>query len=467
MRTRFLPSKCLLAASAFALGVALFPSAARAEIVAVDCDVDPEWCKIAPIAFQKSDTLPIEWSFDTGWVPAGSPVQVHLWAGVYATTRVSLEGALETSWPEALLLRAPGKPEGGLLSYHYGVELGAQASLHVEIAGIPYDWVGDVPYIPQIDFQVEGDKVFDAWGWAPGATLASKTQPQTILSVGLSDIISIPSVFVDGGLQVDVQMELAATYTTERIVVETAEGKSVVGGDITEEGGETKASYLNGPAIDLDVHPEGNVDYDGIIHLIPGMWVEILGQNFSFDLIDIPITFPITQTNFSFDKQRVHVPLPDVVLPKVEIDFGEVEVGQKSMESFGLWNAGEAGAKLTIVSSNPELFPAWDPSLEIEPGLTKDTAVRFIPKKNGPFEATLFIASNDPSDPVQEIFLKGIGFGGPVDPDASQDISQEGSCACRAAGNDAPQAPAPAGLALTALAGVAALMRRRPRPGRP
>ncbi|MDI1447958.1 DUF1573 domain-containing protein [Polyangium sp. 6x1] len=463
MKTRFLWKKYFLAASALALGVAVFPSAARAEVVAVDCDVDPDWCKTAPIAFSHSDTLPIEWSFDTGWVPANSPLQVHLWAGVYATTRVSLKGALETSWPEALLLRAPGAPEGGLLSYHYGVELGAQAQLHVKIAGIPYDWVGDIPYIPQIDFQVEGEQVFDAWGWKPGATLASKTTPQTIIEVGLSDIISIPSVLVDGGLKVDVQMELAATYTTERIVVENAEGKSVAGGDITEEGGETKAEYLNGPSIDLDVHPEGHIDYDGIIHLIPGMWVEILGQNFAFDLVDIPISFPITETQWSFPKQRVHVPLPDVVLPKTEIDFGEIEVGQKSLESFSLWNAGEARAKVTIVSSSPELFPAWDPSLDIEPGVTADTAVRFMPRKNGPFEATLFIASNDPNDPVQEIVLKGVGFGGPVAP--SQDISQESGCACRAAGGDAPT-PASGGLALAALAGVAAFVRRVRKGGR-
>ncbi len=466
MNTRFLMKKSLLAASAFALGIAVFPRAASAEIVAVDCAEDPDWCKTGPIAFTASDTLPIEWSFDTGWVPANSPLQVHLWAGVYATTRVSLKGALETSWPESLLLRTPGNLDGGLLSYHYGVELGAQAQLHVKIAGIPYDWVGDIPYIPQIDFQVEGEEMFDAWGFAPGATLASKTAKETIIEVGLSNIISIPSVLVDGGLKVDVQMELAATYTTERIVVKTADGEPVAGGDITSDDDETKAKYLNGPSIDLDVHPEGNVDYDGIIHLIPGMWVEILGQNFAFDIADIPISFPITQTKWVFNDQRVHVPLPDLVLPKEEIDFGEVEVGQKSLESFSLWNAGEASAKVTIVSSSPELFPAWDPSLAIDPGLTADTAVRFMPKKNGPFEATLFVASNDPSDPVQEILLRGVGFGGPMDASASQDISQESGCACRTSPDGAP-APAPAGLALTALAGVAALMRRRRSVGRP
>jgi len=458
MNKRLLWRQRLLASVALAIGIAAFPRAANAEVVAIDCEVDPDWCKTGSIAFDRSDSLPIEWSFDTGWTPANSPLQVHLWAGVYATTRVSLKGALETSWPEALLLRTPGKPGGGMLSYHYGVELGAQAKIKIEVAGQTYDWTGDIPYIPQIDFQVQGDQVFDAWGWEPGATLSSKTMPQTIIEVGIGDIVggSIPGI--DGGLAVDVALELAATYTTQRIVIETAEGKPVEGGDITKDVSETSMTYLNGSSVDLDVHPEGVVDYDGIIHLIPAFWVELLGKKWNIPIADIPIGFPITQTDWVFNKQRVHVPLPDVVLPKAEIDFGEIEVGQKSLESFGVWNAGEARAKVTLISSSPELFPAWDVALDIDPGITADTAVRFMPKKNGPFEATLFIVSNDPNDPVQEILLKGIGIGGPTF--GTNDISQDSGCACRTPAG-APSDPAPAGLALTALTAFAALSRRR------
>ena len=123
------------------------------------------------------------------------------------------------------------------------------------------------------------------------------------------------------------------------------------------------------------------------------------------------------------------MPLPDVVLSVEEIDFGDVQVGQKGLENFGVWNAGEARAKVTFVSSSPDLFPAWDPAADVESGVTFDSAVRFLPTKNGPFEATLFVASNDPSDPVQKIILKGTGFGGPETPPAT--VEQDGSCACR------------------------------------
>jgi MYXO-CTERM domain-containing protein len=449
----------LLALGAFALPLLAGIRAAQADVTAVPCDKDPHYCGTGPIAFDRSDSLPVEWAFDTGWTPQGSPLQVHLWAGVYATTRVSLKGALETSWPEALVLRTPGAPDGGLVAFHYGVELGAQAAVHITVAGQNYDWVGDIPYVPQIDFQVQGEQGFDAWGFDPGATVSSKTQPQTIIQVGIGDIIggSIPGI--DGGLEVDVAMELAATYRTKRMVIRTDEGEPVAGGDITSQNGETTTKYQNGPAVDLDVHPEGTVDYDGTIHLIPAFWVELLGKNWSIPIADIPIAFPITQTKWVFDAQRVHVPLPDLVVDKVEIDFGEVEVGQKKLETFSAWNAGEALAKIAVVSSNPDVFPAWDPSLDVEPGITADSAVRFMPTKNGPFVATLFVASNDPSDPVQEIVLKGVGFGGP-DGFAS-DISQEGSCACRTAPSD-PSSPSPAAPALAMFGAVAvAFFRRR------
>jgi hypothetical protein len=414
-----------------AIAAFVIPRSASAEIVAIGCDADPDWCKTAPIAFAHSDTLPIEWSFDTGWVPANSPLQLHLWAGVYATTRVSLKGSLETSWPDALVLRTPGDIDGGLLGYHYGAELGAQAKIHVTIAGKDYDWTGDVPYIPQFDFQVEGEQVFDAWGFDPGVTLSSKTMPVKIIQVGVGDIVggSIPGI--DGGIEVDLAMELAATYKTERMVIETSDGSLVSGGDITAPGGESSTKYLNGPSIDLDVHPEGTVDYDGVIHLIPAFWVDLLGQKWNIPIADIPIAFPITQTKWSFEKQRVHVPLPDVVLSVEEIDFGDVEVGQKALTGFGVWNAGEARAKVSFVSSSPDVFPAWDVSTDVDTGVTFDSAVRFIPTQNGPFEATLFVASNDPNDAVQKILLKGVGFGGPET--APTTIEQDSGCACRMA----------------------------------
>lgn len=406
--------------------------------LATSCVEDPRYCQIAPITYDRVDALPIEWAFDTGWVPQNSDLQVHLWAGVYANTRVSLSGQLETTWLPALTLATPGDPGGGFLGFHYGVEIGAQAMVNISIAGQTYTWVGDIPYIPQFDFQVESGTTFDAWGWKPGAHIESTTAPQKLIQVGIADIIggSIPGI--DGGFELDVAMELGATYTNERIVLRTTEGEPVTGGPITLDQEKSEAAYLGGPSVELDVHPEGVVDYEGVIHLIPAFFVELLGQTWTIPIADIPISFPITQTEWVFDRQRVHVPLPDLVLSKEKIDFEEIEVGQKSLVPFQVFNAGEAVLAVAMESSDPDNFPLYDPDpFEVESYVTVDTAVRFVPQKAGELTATISVFTNDPSDPVQKFLVRGIGTGGasPAPPPVAPEVSEDGGCACRAAGS--------------------------------
>src|SRR5215212_2404852 len=145
-------SRCAGALAAASLAFAALSLAADPALagtkVAIPCDKDPLHCERAPISFDHIDALPIEWDFDTGWVPQNSPLQVHIWAGVYASTRISLVGSYITTWDAEdaglLALQTPGDPLGGMLHYHYGAELGAQGAVHVTVLGQNYDWVGDL-----------------------------------------------------------------------------------------------------------------------------------------------------------------------------------------------------------------------------------------------------------------------------------------------------------------------------------
>ena len=427
-----------------ALGVAallLVAPRAKADppVVATPCGDDPLYCESGgPLKFDKVDALPIQWSFDTGWVPGNSPVQVHIWADIWANTHVALAGRLVSSWPDALTLEAPGNKEGGDFGFHYGADFGAQGKVSIKVAGQTYSWTGDIPYVPQFDLEVKDSKIFDAWAYSPGVKLSGLTSPQKIASVGLKDIIGgIPGL--DGGFELDIAMQLDATYTTDQIVVTTTDGVPVEGGPITSAGGKSSAKYLSGPSMELDVHPEGTVSYDGILHLVPAFYISVLGQDWQIPVADIPIPFPITDAKWSFDPQRVHVPLPDLVLPKTKIDFGDVEVGQKMILPYSLWNAGEAKAAAMITSSDPANFPPWDTQLDVDATVTVDSAVRFTPTRSGDFKAQLTIASNDPSDPIQIIELTGhapqIKVNSP--PPAEEDTStpdEVAGCGCHTAG---------------------------------
>lgn len=459
----------LFAACSFTAVLLAAEEARAGDKVAIPCEADPLYCETAPISFAHLDALPIEWNFDTGWTPQNSPLQVHIWAGVYANTRVSLQGAFVTSWEAekagTLMLQTPGDPLGGMIGYHYGAELGAQAAVHISVLGVNYDWVGDIPYVPQFDFQVEAEDKFDAWAFPPGFALSSKTAQQKLAQVSIGDIIGASIPGIDGGFELDVAMELTATYTTTQIVMLEAEAP-VSGGPIVSDDGASSMVYGGGAFTEVDVHPEGTVDYDGTLHLIPAFYVELLGQSWNIPIADIPITFPITQTEWSFDPVRVHTPLPDLLLPVTELDFGEVEVGQKNLEPFDLTNAGEA--KLAVaMAGDSDVFELWDTSLEVPPGDTIQSAFRFVPTQPGEFTATVLVSSNDPDKPLQQVLLKGTGADGPGIGIETEDlpdldgIEEPAACACRTAGDRSGGGTTGAALFALGLAVAVSRSRRR------
>lgn len=442
MRLRFAP----LAAAALAL-LASSRAEAAYDVLADPCYAHPLTCGTGPVSFDMIDALPIEWGFDTGWVPQGSPLQVHLWADVWANTHVSLAGSLQSSWPTAMLVEAPGKSEGGTFGFHYGADFGAQGKISIKVLGKTYSWQGDLPYVPQFDLQVKADKVFHAWAYDPGVTISGKTPPQQMAQVSIGDIVggSIPGI--DGGFELDVAVELAATYVTDRVVVTTPDGQPVSGGPITSDDGTTSASFIDGPSIELDVHPEGRVHYDGVVHLIPAFYVSLLGFDWNIPIVDIPIGFPITETDWNFEPQRVHFPLPELSLGVAEIDFGVVEVGDSVSLTYEMSNVGEALVAAGIASSDDEVFPLLQTSVAIDPGMTAPAIVSFVPKEAGAFSGLITLLSNDPGSPTQTILLKGLATtadlpdtpkpeDGTVGGETISDVAEDGTCGCRVAGGE-------------------------------
>jgi MYXO-CTERM domain-containing protein len=455
-------------AAAFAALTLLAPRRAEAyDVLAVPCTQSELTCGTGAVSFKKVDALPIQWSFDTGWVPQGSPLQVHIWADVWANTYVNLAGSLQSSWPTAMVLDAPGAKEGGAFGFHYGADFGAQGKITISVLGKNYSWQGDLPYVPQFDLEVKDDTVFDAWGYDPGVKISGKTMPQQIAQVSISDIVggSIPGI--DGGFELDVAVELAATYVTKQVVVTTTDGQPVAGGPFTKDGDQSSTPYTNGPNIELDIHPEGTVNYDGIVHLIPAFYVSLLGSSWQIPIVDIPISFPITETDWIFDKQRVHFPLPDLALSQQVLDFGEIQVGENKSLDYQLWNAGEALAAAAMSTSDPVVFPVFQSSAAVLPGLTTQATVSFTPMKEGDFTGQLTVASNDPNAPLQTILLKGKAKAPPTPPPTTTPPTEMGepmaadehsSCACRTAGDTGGSAGA---LAMAALGAVLAVRRRR------
>jgi hypothetical protein len=408
---------------------------AAVDVIAEYCSDAEYECTTAPLTYEKTVSLPIAFDFDTGWVPPGSDIQVRFFLKIPASTSVKLNGWLDTTWPDPMTLATPGGP-GAELSFDYGLEIGAKAKIDVSVLGIPVHWEDDIPYVPQVDFHLKGSTKFQSWGFAPnGPTVSGKTDEIRVLEVNLLDLAGVPSQIAKGGIALDVQGELQATYETERIRIELAKADDA---DIQSEDGTVNREFIGGAFVEYDVWPEGRVDYEGTLHLLPTFFVEVLGQDFDLGLFDFPVSFDVGTQDFVFDPVRVHVPLPDLEMVDPVLDFGTVDVGESKTLNVSLSNVGEAKARATgfVESTKTQAFSLGSPETTIVSMGDGKLSVAFAPKTSGKAETVLTLVTNDPDNRFQKVTLIGNGVGGPppkVDDTKPSPVAEDdGSCGCQA-----------------------------------
>lgn len=452
------------------LTLTLVADDAFAAVTATPCPSNELTCEGAPILFSRQVDLPIMGGFDTGWVPSNSPLQVDLFAQLFANTKIDLEGKLLTQWPDVLTLETPGTPGAGALAVHYGVNVGAKAHVQVTVLGQTFDWTGNIPYVPQFDFQVDKRNTFDPWAFQ-GVTVDGSTLTQKLANVSATSFIGVNIPGLDGGFELDTKVDLAASYKTNQIVITHVDGTPVLGGPILAEDGKSLASYLGGPSVELDVHPEGEVAYDGVFHLIPAFYITTIGPDFNIPIADIPIPFHFDQKDWVFDAVRVHVPLPDIELegdapggaPPTEasavIDLGAVPIGQQSAKKITLTNVGEARLAAGFASSDPTHFTLSSADATLDPAHSADELVIFTALEAGDFTSTITIASNDPDEPLRTIQVKatGLATSSPTPVGVNPVPQDDSGCGCRVA----DRAPGSEGLWISLAAVAIALSGRR------
>lgn len=387
------------------------------DVIALYCDDVEMKCATAPIDYAKTVDLPVAFNFDTGWIPGGSDLQVRFALITTANTTVELAGDFETKWPPALRHLTPGRPMTGYLAFDFGIDIIAEGRIDLEILGIPINWQGDLPLLPNYSWHLQRQTQFDSWAFERTPEIAAKTDSFTIIKLNLLNLVGIPSEIAGGGVQLDAYGELRAAYKTNSIKVLPAGLTANEASEILQKGDAVDLDYMGGPFVELDIWPEGVVDYTGAIHLVPTFFLELLpslgGIDFEIPFIDFPIDFPITSQDFIFDPVRVHVPLPDVKeIPKNEvIDFGEVIVGEFSKDTYELENVGEARARASafIADNGKDDFTILNSSEVINSNSTTEFRLRFNPKQAGELETTLTFVTNDPDYEMITLTLRGTG----------------------------------------------------------
>ncbi len=414
-------------------------AAPGAAVIAEYCSQTDLECTFAPLTFDKTHKLPIAFDFDTGFIPKGSNLQVRLYAELPAFTRVKMDGELETTWPDAMTLATPGGG-AGLLQFEYGLALGAEAKIDLTVLGVGIKWQGDVPFVPKVDFKMQGQKEFTSWAFDPNGVETSGITPKVrLFDVNLLGLIGIPKQISKGGIALDVAGELGATYITERIHVDPVKSTDK---SIESDTDTVTRAFAGGPFVEYDVWPEGRVDYTGTLHLIPAFFLEVLGKDFTMPIIDFPISLAIGSADFDFDPVRVHVPLPDLEPLPPSLDFGTVAVGEEKRLSVDLSNIGEAKAKAAafVDASHKDQFTPYPGEVFVPSMLSQKVEIGFSPKQSGPVKTTLTFVTNDPDGRFHTNTLVANGATAdpttpdPTGPGGPPSAGDSGGCGCQTPG---------------------------------
>ncbi len=435
------------------------------------CPPDAVDCNTSDVDFQYRDALFDAVMLDSGWVPSGAALQVRFAVYLGGSTEIDMGGAAVTSWPPALDVAVPGRPATGLFRIDYGIEIVARIRIDVTVAGVRYNWEGDIPipgHIPR-DLRLFDEVTFDPFALPmadPRPIMVwDDTDPLTILNVGLTDSL-IPIPGIRGGFLVDAVGSLTGTYATDRIEISDAVG------DITAEGqsvvvrADPGADDL-GEAKDYTVLPHGTIGYDGVITLRPQLYVEIAGHRFDLTLAEVPLNVVDLSSQTDFDPASVHVPLPSIRVVPTSLSFGESTLGSTEERLVSIYNDGEA--PLRVTAADPAApFTVVGPTLTIPPRSAQHLSVRFSPGMPGAATGVLLLSTNDPDDPLVSIRMDGTGIGQPdagyVQLDAGvpdggmTGYDMAGGCGCRTAGRGAPGPGVPS---LLGLAFALVLVRRR------
>lgn len=507
----------------------------KTALLAEDCGGDLEgYCARADklvwdktITFSELDGIQLP-DFDTGWIlsgngdpPAGDscpnncggdfycdgsdclhkpddPLDVRFYLKFPASTHVHMEGSLQTTWPDALIVAVPGARATGDLDFDFELKAGGFFHYGFSVFGDDFG-NGDngqaIPGIPDIMYGTNGKTVFDPYAFDAPVVAKGESPKITLFQIPLSDLIlDVPGV--SAGIELDAAIEVDVTYQSKQLVVKAIPDQlKPVDAVITTSNGKVQDDWQQGAWAEYLVHPEGTTTLTPGVHLEPSLYIEasLLGasKKFSIPVYDYEYKIPSTETDWTFDDQHVHVPLPDIRPPaaKPELD-APVVAGGFDVLAVDVTNAGEAALHIDS-ELNDGTFQVIDPHTDIDAGKKAAIGVRFFPKKEGDYHAVLRLLSNDPDTPELDVALDATstpdtsmpytdppptppttdpgdagggtqtgGSGGSKSStkkpkNASSPLTEsgdDGGCGCRVAGDDAPSAPALLGLSALALA---------------
>jgi MYXO-CTERM domain-containing protein len=373
----------------------------------------PYSSKPQPVVYTGEKNLFSDVDFDTGWVPANSPIQVHFAIHIGTGWTAQAGGKGELSWPEPLSFSMVGNNQAGSLSMSLGVEMLARLRVCIPTPNCDtLHWEGDVPYIPNFDYRLHGETLFTPF-LLPGATPATAVvsdsiAPVTLFQIDLLNLIGISIPGVSGGFELKAGGDVTATLTGVRFDVE--DGVGGVLGTIEHDPGAFILALPEQPHREAWPNWHANLNAVGTLDLQPAVYIEFGGNEYSLALFTLPLDIINIDFPWDFGTKKTTFPLPVIRVTDEKIDFGVLKTGVTTTRDLKVDNAGEMELLVDATVEGSSAFSVPATTLTVGPGASGYLKVSVTAPDNNA-TGTLRLASSDPKQPFLTLALLVAGQG--------------------------------------------------------
>lgn len=252
-------------------------------------------------------------SYDTGWQPASSPVQVRFTAVVAARVASSQTGTGALIRNGGLVLTYNGKDGEGQFSMDLGFEISGRMKINSPPTLV---WEGPLPLHPQFDFRFKDEKKFTPFilegaGSRP-IHLEDKIDPVQLYTVPVPGLgLKIGSVELGGLVAIRANGILKADLSGTKITTTIGEGQTLV----QQEDGQQVSVPEGKSSVEGQAAYQARVVYGGEIVLRPAITISTPIPGLTWDIAEFAIPIPLERLgnlehDWSFDPQKLSLGAP-------------------------------------------------------------------------------------------------------------------------------------------------------------
>ncbi len=370
-----------------------------------------------PVLYQDVYEILAPLTFDSGWQPSGSAIQVAIRVTAEGGAAVEMEGTGHLSWPAAVTHSQTSWEDAGL--FMLDTSLVADIDLQIDLGDVYWSetlasesmsFYAEEFFTPFLLPNGEQDRVeVDASG--------SST---TLLDLAYDIITGVALTF-----RMDMRTDVQGSLEGIRKTVASPEETQLI------EAADESLVFLPPTEGSLELSSIYTGTYESLLELVftpvVGVCIDLLGCSdlAAFD-IPVPLVDSVEERDFEPVLLAHEVPVMDV--DWTGHDFGKVDIGDIATFELPIANAGSLdvmGGANFLGNGDFTLFPA-----DIRAGQDEvdGIVVTFAPTVVGVQEVTLVLETNDPLLANLQIPLMGTG----VEPDdgGTTVVSTENTCGC-------------------------------------